>query len=69
MNSTLNYTLKRKATEAQLAGVAQPNKKIQEYVTDEDFRVLAQPSETPNHTRPLSEQEWVRLHTWNWHTQ
>jgi hypothetical protein len=67
MNSTLNRTLKRKATQAQLAAIVQPQKKIQPYVTDEDFRVPLQPSETPNHTRPLTEQEWFRLHTWSWH--
>ena len=67
MNSTLNRTLKRKATQAQLAAIVQPQKKIQPYVTDEDFRVPLQPSETSNHTRPLTEQEWLRLHTWSWH--
>ena len=69
MNSTLNITLKRKATQAQLATVQQPKKKIQEYVTDEDFRVPLQPAGAPNHTRPLTEQEWMRLHTWSWHTR
>lgn len=67
MNSTINRTLKRKATHAQLAAIVQPQKKIQPYVTDEDFRVPLQPNEAPNHTRPLTEQEWLRLQTWSWH--
>jgi hypothetical protein len=69
MNATLNITLKRKATQAQLSTIAQPHKKTQEYVTDEDFRVPLQPTGAPNHTRPLTEQEWIRLHTWGWHTR
>ncbi|KAJ8117666.1 hypothetical protein OPT61_g1191 [Boeremia exigua] len=69
MSSTINITLKRKATHAQLAAIVQPKKKIQEYVTDEDFRVPLQPTSVASHTHPLTEQEWMRLHTWSWHTR
>jgi hypothetical protein len=67
MNTTLNLTLKRKATQAHLPSISKPQKKVQEYVTDEDFRIPLQPVGASNHTRPLTEQEWLRLHSWSWH--
>lgn len=69
VNSALNITLKRKAAQAHLSNLPQPQKKIQEYVTDEDFRIPLRPVSEPNHSRPLTEQEWMRLHTWSWHTR